>query len=314
MGLLIFLAGLAALIVAGVRYSYRQLQAKSDPYPLSVLSQPLRGEEAIVTTDDGTRLYTVMMGSGDTTVLLAHGVSVTMREWNVIADKLVALGYRVIAFDQRGHGKTTIGSQGISSAAMAADYKALLEHFSLKNAILLAHSMGTFLSILFMITYPESARQHLKAAVLMSPFAGDVYKGAPQSRLQIGLIRSGVMQRIVGSEVLGAVLFGTTLYGDQPSPAGVKVFLEEFRSNDQRKLIPIFEAFGAESYYDRLHTIPIPVTLICGRKDRTTPPWHTEKLAANIPDARVVWVEGAGHLLNWEAPDVVVEAVKTQAG
>ncbi len=193
---------------------------------------------------------------------------------------------------------------------MAADYKALMAHFNLKDAVLLAHSMGTFLSIVFMTTYPESARQHLKAAVLMSPFAGDVYKGAPQSRLQIALIKSGIMQRIVGSEVLGAVLFGATLFGDQPSPAGVKVFLEEFRSNDQGTILPILEAFGAESYYDRLHTIPIPVTVICGRKDRTTPPWHTEKLAATIPSARAVWVDGAGHLLNWEAPDVVVDAVK----
>jgi non-heme chloroperoxidase len=118
------------------------------------------------------------------------------------------------------------------------------------------------------------------------------------------------MKPIVNSDMLGAVLFGATLYGDNPSPAGVKKFLQDYRANDQSKLVPILEAFGNESFYNQLNKVSIPITLICGRKDKTTPPWHTEKLAQGIPNATTVWIDGAGHVLNWESPDRVVQAIQ----
>ncbi len=309
MGFLLFFVALVVLLTIGVQFSYRNLKSRNDPLSYEVVSQPLKGTEEIVTTADGTKLWTVTMGSGARTVFMAHGYGITSREWNVIADKLLAQGYKLIAFDQRGHGKSTIGSQGISSAAMASDTKTLLEHFNLKDIILLAHSMGTFLSITFLLTYPDVA-QRLKAAVLMSSFAGDIFNGSPQSRLQITLINLGLMKYILGSQSMGAVLFGATLFGDNPSYAGVRVFLEDIRSNDLTKLVPILQAFGHENNYSKVASISVPITVICGRKDKTTPPWHTEKLASTIPNARVAWIEGAGHVLNWESPDVVVEAVK----
>lgn len=310
MSWIVILALLIGFLIVYVDWAYKRLQAQPDPLPYETLRQPLRGREETVTSHDGTQLWTVTMGDGSETVLLAHGYGVTSREWNVIAEQLVVEGYRVIAFDQRGHGKSTVGNQGISSHAMAGDYRTLIEHFGLDGAVLVGHSMGTFVSMVFLLTYPEVAKR-LRAAVLLSPFAGDVFHGSPQSRIQIYLIRFGLMQAIVGSEGTGAVLFGSTLYGDRPSPAGVRVFLEDFRSNNQSVLVPILEAFGNENYYDRVSEIKLPVTLICGRKDRTTPPWHAQQLAARIPDSHTIWVEGAGHLLNWEAPEVVVDAIRT---
>jgi non-heme chloroperoxidase len=310
MASLIILLALGAVAYFVIQSSYRKLQSNPDPYPFDVVSQPLNGTEEIITTEDGTKLYTLTMGSGAKTVLLAHGYGINMNEWNVIADKLLALGYKLIAFDQRGHGKSTIGSKGISSVAMAHDYKTLIEHFQLKDAILVGHSMGTFVGIAFLTTYPDIAKKHLKAAVLISPFAGEVFEGSPQSRIQIQLIKYGIMKPIVNSDMLGAVLFGATLYGDNPSPAGVKKFLQDYRANDQSKLVPILEAFGNESFYNQLNKVSIPITLICGRKDKTTPPWHTEKLAQGIPNATTVWIDGAGHVLNWESPDRVVQAIQ----
>jgi pimeloyl-ACP methyl ester carboxylesterase len=313
MAFLIILLALGVLAYFAIQSSYAKLQANPDPYPFEVVSQPLKGTQEIVSNDDGTKLYTLSMGNGTKTVLLAHGYGISMNEWNIIADKLLALGYKVIAFDQRGHGKSTIGSKGISSASMAHDYKTLIEHFQLKDAILVGHSMGTFVGIAFMTTYPEIAKKHLKAAVLLSPFAGEVFVGSPQSRIQILLIKQGIMKPIVNSDLLGAVLFGATLYGDNPSPAGVKTFLQEYRANDQSKLVAILEAFGNESFYNQLNKVSIPVTVICGRKDKTTPPWHTEKLAQDIPNANAIWIDGAGHVLNWESPDRVVQAIQSLA-
>ncbi|MFM8240723.1 MAG: alpha/beta fold hydrolase [Actinomycetota bacterium] len=49
--------------------------------------------------------------------------------------------------------------------------------------------------------------------------------------------------------------------------------------------------------------------MLCGNKDATTPPWQSERLAEGIPGAQAWWVPRAGHMLNWEAPDAIVEAI-----
>ena len=55
--------------------------------------------------------------------------------------------------------------------------------------------------------------------------------------------------------------------------------------------------------------ITVPTIVLCGSKDQTTPPWQSERLAAGIPEAQGWWVPRAGHMLNWEATDAIVEAV-----
>jgi len=85
---------------------------------------------------------------------------------------------------------------------------------------------------------------------------------------------------------------------------------QSFRAQKHQALLPILSAFGQEDRAERLGEITIPTVVICGRKDKTTPPWQSERLAASIPGAKMVWVEGAGHLVNWEAPDSLVQSVK----
>ena len=49
--------------------------------------------------------------------------------------------------------------------------------------------------------------------------------------------------------------------------------------------------------------------MLCGTKDTLTPPWQSQRIADAIPGAQVWWLPGAGHMLNWESPDAIVEAV-----
>ena len=58
---------------------------------------------------------------------------------------------RVVAFDQRGHGGSTIGSDGIGSRQMASDYGAVLEAYDVNNGVLVGHSMGGFLALAFLL-------------------------------------------------------------------------------------------------------------------------------------------------------------------
>ena len=79
------------------------------------LSKAIEGKEETIEMPDGTQIHTISSGSGATTVLLAHGYGFSHIEWNIIVEELNQLGYKTIVFDQRGHGKSTIGKDGISS-------------------------------------------------------------------------------------------------------------------------------------------------------------------------------------------------------
>lgn len=264
---------------------------------------------------DGTKIHTRSAGNDATggTVILSHGYGYEMQEWNIIARELLDLNYRVIALDLRGHGQSTIGRDGMTSSAMAADYKAVIEHYDLKDAILVGHSTGVFLTTVFMLNHPDVVAKHLKAAVLMSGLCGDANRGSPQNRVQIPLIKSGFMETVARSDIYGW-LFAASLCGEHPSPAMIQAFLKTFLRQPHQKLAGILSALSDENHYPRLHEISIPCVIICGEADKTTPRWHSETMGRNIPNARNVWVPAKGHLLNWEAPHVLIEAVQSLRG
>lgn len=299
-------AAVGAATIAARRQA-TSIRRGSDPYPYDVLSSEPKGTTSYVERPDGTRIRVITAGTGPT-VVLAHGIYMSVVEWSVLWDMLLANGYRVVAFDQRGHGRSTIGSDGISTASMASDYLAVLEAVDARDAVLVAHSMGGFLAIAAVLDVPGVA-ERLRGLVLMSTFPGDVLHGAPQNQAQIPLIKSGLLQVMVGNDTVGTI-FGAGLCGDSPSPAMVQVFLETFRAADHKPLLPILEAFSAEDRGDRLDEITVPTIVLCGRKDTTTPPWQSERMAEGIPGAQAWWVPRAGHMLNWEAPDAIVEAIR----
>ncbi|HLT36810.1 MAG TPA: alpha/beta hydrolase [Enhygromyxa sp.] len=289
----------------------QQIQSLPDPVPYELLAREPEGEDATIERPDGTRIFARSAGDGPT-VVLAHGYGATILEWNLIWDALRSSGCRVIAFDQRGHGRSTIGADGIGSAPMAGDYQAVLQHYDVQDAVLAGHSMGGFLGVRAVLDQPDVAPR-LRGFVLFASTAGDILVGSPQNRLQIPLIRLGIMTAIARSPVY-SWLFGASLCGDSPSPAAIRAFLEVFAVQRHDALVPIIEALAKESYYDRLGEITVPTVVICGDKDQTTPRWHSEKLGKSIPNARNVWVPGKGHLLNWESPESLVEVVESLLG
>jgi non-heme chloroperoxidase len=304
-----FLAIMVVIIVLihfAARSQAQKVKALPDTYTLEVLRKEPEGEEVFITTADGTRIRAVSKGQGPT-VVLAHGFMATIIEWNVISKMLVDEGYRVIAFDQRGHGKTNIGSEGVGSKQMASDYKAVLEYFNVEDGVLVGHSMGGFLSIVYALTYPEAAKKHLKGLILFGTMAGIVAKDNPQNKVQIPLIKSGIIKSVLKSDTYGT-MFGTTLMGT-PQPNVLKAMLPVMAAQNTSLLIPILEAMAQEDYYPRLSEIDIPTVVVCGTKDGTTPKWHSELLGSSIKGAQNIWVEGKGHLVNWEAPQELVNAV-----
>jgi non-heme chloroperoxidase len=224
-------------------------------------------------------------------------------------DLLVARRHRVIAFDQRGHGRSTLGSEGIGSEPMAADFAAVLEHFDVHDGVLVGHSMGGFVAIRALLDHPELARR-LRGLVLFATLAGRWFDGAPQRRLNIPLLKTGVLQRL-GRTRTGGVLLTAVQFGKRPSPAMISVLLDTFfqHMEDHGPLLPLMRALAREDCYPRLAEITVPTVVMVGSVDPTTVPGHARRLAAGVPGARLVTVPDAAHMLNWEAPDALVEVV-----
>ncbi len=274
---------------------------------VNVFQRPLSAAERVITTDDGTRLSTVAMGSG-TPVVLAHGFAVDMHEWNVIAEDLVRRGFKVIAFDQRGHGRSDIGSQGVGSRQMVDDYLAVLRGYDVMGGILAGHSMGGFLAIRALVEQPTAMARHLRGCVLMATFAGDVNRKNLQNRVQIPIIQSGLMGKMFRRDATAA-FFAKSVMGDEKHPEMMDAFIDTFRRTNLQQLVPILTAFVKEDRYGELGNISLPCRIVVGEKDKTTPPFHTDWLHKGIKGSTLRRVPNKGHMLNWEAPEILVEEI-----
>ncbi|WP_102417789.1 alpha/beta fold hydrolase [Mycobacterium sp. 4858] len=297
---------------AAAREITTRIGRNPDPFPRERLVVEPTGERVTIPRPDGTELHALVAGEGPP-VLLVHGYTANVLEWNLVWDELQARGFRVIAFDQRGHGRSTLGSDGVGSQPMAADLAAVAEHFDLRDAVLVGHSMGGFVTIRAMLDHVGLGAR-LRGLILFATWAGRILDEAPQNRLQIPLLQLGIMQRLMRNETV-ATLFGAAQCGARPSPAMIAVFVEFFNKHMQEHgpLLPIVRAFSREDRYPRLGEITTPTVVMVGTADRTTPLSHSRRLVEGIPGARLVSVPDAGHLLNWEAADELVQAVQSFA-
>jgi non-heme chloroperoxidase len=102
-----------------------------------------RAEDGFVTTQDGVKIYYKDWGLKDAQpVVFHHGWPLSADDWDAQMLFFLAHGYRVIAHDRRGHGRSTQTHSGNDMDHYAADVAALTEFLDLKNAIHVGHSTG----------------------------------------------------------------------------------------------------------------------------------------------------------------------------
>jgi non-heme chloroperoxidase len=94
-----------------------------------------------LTTSDGTKIYFKDWGTGDP-VVFSHGWPLSADAWDAQMLFLGQHGYRVIAHDRRGHGRSSQPWQGNDMNTYADDLGALLDYLDLRNATLVGHSTG----------------------------------------------------------------------------------------------------------------------------------------------------------------------------
>lgn len=284
----------------------RSLEQMPDPFQREELFHGTPGEVEWVERPDGTRLKTQAAGSGQP-VVLAHGYALTSLTWNLVAERLLAKGHRVISFDQRGHGESSLGVEGINSAVMAADYRAVTEHYEVRDGVLVGHSMGTFLALKYLLDHADHAESRYVGAVLAAPTYG------LRADDPISMARAFVAKQPALSSVAAHPLFGKLAMRDAfgtPSPSLTEALASEFATANFARIGSAVDMLIGEDLSGQLGDVNTPVTVIAGSKDRTVPPSQAREMAAQLAGSELVWLEGRGHMLNWEAVDEIVVAVE----
>lgn len=118
------------------------LSLLSDPSFAAIINQ---GADIMpnITTKDGTEIFYKDWGPKDATpIVFHHGWPLTADDWDNQMMFFLLNGYRVIAHDRRGHGRSTQTWQGNEMDIYAADVAALADHLDLKGAIHIGHSTG----------------------------------------------------------------------------------------------------------------------------------------------------------------------------
>jgi non-heme chloroperoxidase len=119
-----------------------------------------------IATQDGTEIYYKDWGAGQP-IVFSHGWPLSADDWDAQMLFFVSKGFRVIAHDRRGHGRSTQTSGGHDMDHYADDLAALTKHLDLKNAIHVGHSTGGGEVVRYISRHGESrvAKSVLIAAV-----------------------------------------------------------------------------------------------------------------------------------------------------
>src|ERR1700689_5147224 len=122
---------------------------------------------ATITTKDGTQMFYKDWGPKDAQpIVFHHGWPLSSDDWDTQMLFFLANGYRVVAHDRRGHGRSSQVGTGHDMDHYASDASAVAEHLDLKNAIHVGHSTGGGEVARYVAKYGEPQRRVAKAVLI----------------------------------------------------------------------------------------------------------------------------------------------------
>ncbi len=306
----------SALIGAGAFSAsrpLRRLRNTPDPNPIGAFRRP-DGIRRTIVTDDGTELATITSApdADGPTIVLGHGWTSDLRTWQLVHEPLVVAGYRVVTWDQRGHGESTVGTSGYGIDQLGSDLAAVLTQLDLRDAIVAGHSMGGIGVQSLALGHPDVVAQRVRALVLVSTLGRSVR-----------LVPFGAFSRLLGSDVYErrreqrsaiATLVHLRGFGPDVRPSIVERNREVFLDCPTSTVVDALEPLVDFDLTDRLHTITTPTLVVTGDVDRVTPTSRSRELHQLLPDARIHSFAGVGHMIPLERPTELVGLIETFAG
>ena len=321
----------AALVAVGGAVAWetqRRVDARrvaADP-ETAELERELHGRVVTARSADGTCLHAEVFGPDDApTIVLVHGWTCALEFWHYQVRDL-SHEFRVVAFDQRGHGRSEAPrGGGYTDAALADDLQAILDATvpAGQRCVVAGHSMGGMTISAWAGRHPEEVRARLGAAALISTGMGDflehllVLRPRRSSRLYDALaprLASSSLPLPRSSTPLTHRAIRYVALSPSARPSAV-AFTE-------RMLLacpaPSRAGFGRFfSTLDLSTSVPcldVPTVVMVGERDKLTPPWHARRLAEALPHVdAVVEIPEVGHQAPLEAHDVVTARLRDLA-
>ncbi len=238
---------------------------------------------------DGERIYWESAGAGPALVL-THGAGGNHAAW-FQQIPVFAKTRRVIAWDQRGFGRSTARGGANSPERAVRDLTALLGALGVERADLVGQSMGGWAVLGFALAHPERARSLVLA---------DTPGGIDTQELRAQWAELG--PRGFGANELGRhPALAADFFERHPERAVLYQQLGGFGEPELAKILPALAQtrLGAGA----LARLRCPVLLIVGEQDALFPPALMRASAALLPNARLALIPRAGHSPYFEEPE-----------
>ncbi|CAN5268275.1 alpha/beta hydrolase [soil metagenome] len=226
-----------------------------------------------VTTKDGTSLFYKDWGTG-TPIVFHHGWPLSADDWDAQMLFFASQGYRVIAHDRRGHGRSTQTATGNDMDTYAADVAALTDHLDLKGAIHVGHSTGggevahyvarakpgrVSKAVLIGAVPPIMLRSAANPGGLPMEVFDGFRKGTAENRAQFYL------------DVASGPFYGFNRPDAKLIPGVVQNWWRQGMMGGAKAHYDCIKAFSETDFTDDLKKIDVPVFLMHGEDDQVVP-------------------------------------------
>ena len=274
------------------------------------------------------------------TVVFSHGYCLSQDSWHFQRAALRGV-VRTVHWDQRSHGRSGRGVQQVQDGVpvsidqLGRDLKAVIDAAAPAGPIVLVgHSMGGMTVMALADQYPELVRDRVVAVAFVGTSSGrlgEVNFGLPVAgvnavrRVLPGVLKALGQQaalvekgRRATADLFAGIIKRYSFASRDVDPA-VARFAE--RMIEGTPIDVVAEFYPAFTEHDKtealVHFADLPVLVLAGIGDLVTPSEHSEAIADLLPDAELVLVPDAGHLVMLEHPEVVTDRLAdllTRAG
>ena len=237
-----------------------------------------------VTAQDGTEIYYKDWGSGPA-IVFSHGWPLSADDWDTQMMFFLNHGYRVIAHDRRGHGRSSQVADGHDMDHYADDLAAVTAHLDLKNAIHVGHSTGGGEVTRYIAKHGES---RVAGAVLISSVPPLMVQtaanpgGLPKSVFDEFQVQTATNRPQFYLDLASGPFYGYNRPGAKPSQGIIENWYRQGMMGGVKAHYDGIVAFSQTDFTEDLKKITVPVLVMHGDDDQIVPYADAGPLSAKL--------------------------------